>query len=91
MLGWLIERVSGMSVAAYTAQKLWEPLGMDADDVVRPEADDPHVRVARDRQLQIARQGALHAIRIVFLLKGEHHLGGFALVAVVLPLTHFAS
>lgn len=31
VLGWLIERVSGMSVAAYTAQKLWEPLGMDAD------------------------------------------------------------
>ncbi|WP_442680324.1 serine hydrolase domain-containing protein [Sphingomonas sp. ASY06-1R] len=31
VLGWLVERVSGMSVAAYTAQKLWEPLGMDAD------------------------------------------------------------
>jgi CubicO group peptidase (beta-lactamase class C family) len=31
VLGWLIERVSGMSVAAYTARKLWEPLGMESD------------------------------------------------------------
>ncbi|HWT51205.1 MAG TPA: serine hydrolase, partial [Caulobacter sp.] len=27
VLGWLIERVSGATVAGYTAQKLWEPLG----------------------------------------------------------------
>lgn len=31
ILGWLIERVSGGSVAAYTARKLWEPLGTEAD------------------------------------------------------------
>lgn len=32
VLGWLIERVSGGStVAAYTAQRLWEPLGAEAD------------------------------------------------------------
>lgn len=32
VLGWLIERVSGGStVAAYTAQRLWEPLGAEAN------------------------------------------------------------
>lgn len=31
VLGWLIERVSGGSVAAYTARKLWEPLGAEAE------------------------------------------------------------
>jgi CubicO group peptidase (beta-lactamase class C family) len=32
VLGWLIERVSGgSSVAAYTAQRLWEPLGAEQD------------------------------------------------------------
>ena len=32
VLGWLLERVSGGStVAAYTAQRLWEPLGMEND------------------------------------------------------------
>lgn len=31
VLGWLIERVSGTTVAAYTAQHLWEPLGAEAD------------------------------------------------------------
>jgi CubicO group peptidase (beta-lactamase class C family) len=32
VLGWLIERVSGGStVAAYTAQRLWEPLGAESD------------------------------------------------------------
>ncbi|KQM85634.1 hypothetical protein ASE67_13730 [Sphingomonas sp. Leaf23] len=31
VLGWLVERVSGGSVAAYTARKLWEPLGTEAD------------------------------------------------------------
>ena len=31
VLGWLIERVSGGSVAAYTARKLWEPIGAEAD------------------------------------------------------------
>ncbi|MGK2909476.1 MAG: serine hydrolase domain-containing protein, partial [Sphingobium sp.] len=31
VLGWLIERVSRGSVAAYTARKLWEPLGAEAD------------------------------------------------------------
>ncbi|MEJ2464067.1 MAG: serine hydrolase, partial [Candidatus Thiodiazotropha sp.] len=32
VLGWLLERVSGGSnVAAYTAQRLWEPLGTEAD------------------------------------------------------------
>jgi CubicO group peptidase (beta-lactamase class C family) len=32
VLGWLLERVSGgSSVAAYTAQRLWEPLGAEAD------------------------------------------------------------
>jgi len=32
VLGWLIERVSGGStVASYTAQRLWEPLGAEAD------------------------------------------------------------
>ena len=31
VLGWLVERVSGMSVAAYTAQQLWEPLGAESD------------------------------------------------------------
>ncbi|MDO7835570.1 serine hydrolase [Sphingobium sp. HBC34] len=31
VLGWLIERVSGTSVAAYTTQKLWEPLGAEQD------------------------------------------------------------
>jgi CubicO group peptidase (beta-lactamase class C family) len=32
VLGWLLERVSGGStVAAYTSQRLWEPLGVEAD------------------------------------------------------------
>lgn len=31
VLGWLVERASGMSVAAYTEQCLWEPLGAEAD------------------------------------------------------------
>jgi CubicO group peptidase (beta-lactamase class C family) len=32
VLGWLIERVSGGStVAAYTAQRIWEPLGAESD------------------------------------------------------------
>lgn len=31
VLGWLLERVTGMSVSAYMAQKLWEPLGAQAD------------------------------------------------------------
>ena len=31
VLGWLIERVSGGSVAAYTASCLWEPLGAESD------------------------------------------------------------
>ncbi|MCP5146355.1 MAG: serine hydrolase [Gammaproteobacteria bacterium] len=31
VLGWLVERVAGSSVAAYTAQCLWEPLGAQAD------------------------------------------------------------
>lgn len=31
VLGWLIERVSGTSVAAYTARHLWEPLGAEQD------------------------------------------------------------
>lgn len=31
VLGWLIERVSGGTVAGYTAQKLWEPLGAEQD------------------------------------------------------------
>ena len=31
VLGWLLERATGQSVAAYTARKLWEPLGAEAD------------------------------------------------------------
>ena len=31
VLGWLIERVSRGTVAAYTARQLWEPLGTEAD------------------------------------------------------------
>lgn len=31
VLGWLVERVAGSSVAAYTARCLWEPLGAEAD------------------------------------------------------------
>jgi len=31
VLGWLVERVSGSSVAAYTARCLWEPLGAESD------------------------------------------------------------
>ena len=31
VLGWLVERVSGMSVAAYTEKCLWEPLGAQLD------------------------------------------------------------
>jgi CubicO group peptidase (beta-lactamase class C family) len=31
VLGWLVERTSGMSVAAYTGKCLWEPLGAEAD------------------------------------------------------------
>src|SRR5690606_22966501 len=32
VLGWLVERVSGgNNVAAYTAQRLWEPLGAESD------------------------------------------------------------
>ncbi len=31
VLGWLLERVTNMSVAAYTTQCLWEPLGAEAD------------------------------------------------------------
>jgi CubicO group peptidase (beta-lactamase class C family) len=31
VLGWLIERSTGMSVAAYTERCLWEPLGAESD------------------------------------------------------------
>ena len=31
VLGWLIERVTGGSVAAYTARCLWEPMGAESD------------------------------------------------------------
>lgn len=31
VLGWLIERVSGGSLSAYMARKLWEPLGAERD------------------------------------------------------------
>jgi CubicO group peptidase (beta-lactamase class C family) len=31
VLGWLIERVTASTVAAYTAQCLWEPLGAESD------------------------------------------------------------
>jgi CubicO group peptidase (beta-lactamase class C family) len=31
VLGWLVERVTGNTVAAYTARKVWEPLGAEAD------------------------------------------------------------
>lgn len=31
ILGWLIERVTGGTVAAYTSEKLWEPMGAEAD------------------------------------------------------------
>lgn len=31
VLGWLVERATGMSVAAYTERCLWEPLGAEAD------------------------------------------------------------
>ncbi|MDT8399334.1 MAG: serine hydrolase [Pseudomonadales bacterium] len=31
LLGWLLERSTGMSVAAYTERCLWEPLGAEAD------------------------------------------------------------
>lgn len=31
VLGWLLERVTGMNVSAYMAQKLWEPLGAEHD------------------------------------------------------------
>jgi hypothetical protein len=31
VLGWLVERSTGMSVAAYTEQCLWEPMGAEAD------------------------------------------------------------
>lgn len=31
ILGWLIERVTGGTVAAYTTGKLWEPMGAEAD------------------------------------------------------------
>jgi CubicO group peptidase (beta-lactamase class C family) len=31
VLGWLVERTTGNSVAAYTAACLWEPLGAESD------------------------------------------------------------
>jgi CubicO group peptidase (beta-lactamase class C family) len=31
VLGWLIERVSGSTLASYAAQRLWEPLGAERD------------------------------------------------------------
>jgi CubicO group peptidase (beta-lactamase class C family) len=31
VLGWLLERVTGGSVAAYLSRKIWEPLGAEAD------------------------------------------------------------
>jgi CubicO group peptidase (beta-lactamase class C family) len=31
VLGWMLERVTGTTVAAYMAQNLWEPLGMERD------------------------------------------------------------
>jgi CubicO group peptidase (beta-lactamase class C family) len=31
VLGWVIERVSGSTLAAYAAQRLWEPLGAERD------------------------------------------------------------
>jgi len=30
-LGWLVERVTGVSLSAYLSQKLWQPMGMEAD------------------------------------------------------------
>jgi CubicO group peptidase (beta-lactamase class C family) len=31
VLGWLLERVTADTLAAYTAQRIWEPLGAEAD------------------------------------------------------------
>lgn len=31
VLGWLVERVSGMNASAYLANRVWEPLGAEAD------------------------------------------------------------
>jgi CubicO group peptidase (beta-lactamase class C family) len=31
VLGWLVERVSGETVSAYMTQKIWEPIGAEAD------------------------------------------------------------
>lgn len=31
VLGWLVERVTGSTLASYAAQRLWEPLGMERD------------------------------------------------------------
>jgi len=31
VLGWMLEKVSGMSVSAYLAQKIWEPLGTESN------------------------------------------------------------
>lgn len=31
VLGWLVERVAGMSVSAYLASRVWEPLGAQSD------------------------------------------------------------
>ncbi len=40
-LGWLVEEVTGLSLSAYLAQKLWQPMGMEGDASWGLDGDGP--------------------------------------------------
>jgi CubicO group peptidase (beta-lactamase class C family) len=39
VLGWLVTRVTGQSLADYMSQKLWQPLGMEQDATWMADSD----------------------------------------------------
>jgi CubicO group peptidase (beta-lactamase class C family) len=41
VLGWLVTRVTGQSLADYMSQKLWQPLGMEQDATWMADSDGP--------------------------------------------------
>lgn len=40
-LGWLVERVTGMTLSAYLSQQLWAPMGMEADALWQVDGTGP--------------------------------------------------
>jgi CubicO group peptidase (beta-lactamase class C family) len=41
VLGWLVTRVTGLSLADYMSRKLWQPLGMEQDATWMADSDGP--------------------------------------------------